>query len=756
MSFSGLTTRLRARRREGALVVAALLPPLLARLGLLVEKRIVPGLPDLHGLLADLVVAVLVAVALVMMERRRWQLLVVVPWSIANHASYEFTKTLNAVPPWQSIGYLGDATFVKGSALVVSNRLLFAASLVLPLVMVVIARRGLERANVRRVATAKRFLPAAVVAGVIAGIWPADRAVFAWRQTNFVANNASDLVRATTAGGAAPLSADQQRDLDALFRADLAGVARLPFGASGTKPNVLLVLLESVSGTDLPSVAALHQHPGAGVMHELDAIGRRNVYFRNFITHQRGTNRGLYMSLCGDYDKLGAATSKMTEAAAGPSLDCLPAVLRRNGYETVFLQAAPLAFMLKDAFMPKSGFSQTMGGEVFDASYARSNWGVDDRAFFERTRKMVGELRAKQKPWMMTLLTVGTHHPYPVPASFEAPGPPDTFERAARYADVAVAELVRGLEEDGALEDTAVLITSDESHGDESQGDDLSKLLTQNLSFMIAVLPGKPQLVVDELFGQTDTALSVLDLVGLEKEPSSFIGRSVFRQYATPRRVLIANQNERTVGMVGWRQRNVWSCDEHMGTCDHIHPEGGSFVAPKRTTTPMSRDDVAFLRAAQERAAGQPVSIFRELSLASDRVVPVRVEETVGQLLFAGQYLEVPAGAVVDVDLELEVSGEGGEVVWTNDLVANYAQVVLVMPPAFELKSGERAVLRYTYAFDRPLTWVEARSVGRRVGATDVAIRFKRATMRIRPGPHAGPPGLTMREHAIDRGAELN
>ena len=44
---------------------------------------------------------------------------------------------------------------------------------------------------------------------------------------------------------------------------------------------------------------------------------------------------------------------------------CLPAALAEAGYATVYLQAAPLTFMLKDKFMPRIGFERVARRGVF-------------------------------------------------------------------------------------------------------------------------------------------------------------------------------------------------------------------------------------------------------------------------------------------------------------------------------------------------------------------------------------------------------
>ena len=116
-------------------------------------------------------------------------------------------------------------------------------------------------------------------------------------------------------------------------------------------------------------------------MPALGRIASDNVYFTSFIAQQRQTNRGEYAVLCGDAARFVSAEPKMSELVGHASFPCLPAALAEAGYATVYLQAAPLAFMMKDKFMPKAGFERVFGDSYFRNAWSSNKWGVDDRTF---------------------------------------------------------------------------------------------------------------------------------------------------------------------------------------------------------------------------------------------------------------------------------------------------------------------------------------------------------------------------------------
>lgn len=84
---------------------------------------------------------------------------------------------------------------------------------------------------------------------------------------------------------------------------------------------------------------------------------------------------------------------------------------------------------------------------------------MDDKAFFEGALGYVKQIRQQKKPWMLTLLTVGTHQPYSAPDEYLARYP-DAKKAAIAYLDDAVDAFLTGLEKQGVLKDTLVIITS--------------------------------------------------------------------------------------------------------------------------------------------------------------------------------------------------------------------------------------------------------------------------------------------------------
>ncbi|MBE9532331.1 MAG: LTA synthase family protein, partial [Proteobacteria bacterium] len=523
------------------LFIAVLFAPVLIRLALLSHKGVAPSFVDVRGFTSDILVSFIIALILVFIFRLKplAGIVILLLWSLLSYGVYEHVMALGALPSLSNIKYLGDATFLKASVLSVSRPLLFLPVVLFPPTLGAVLFWG-GRTRLRPVA----FIYPAIFFLIINIFWKDDSEALMWRQANFAHDNVGLLV--SFGGGAEALGST---DRVSLSGAELNGepVIELP----GSAKNVLLIMLESVSGAYIDSAADYHNIESPITMPLLSALAKENIHYPTFVANQRQTNRGEYAILCGEYPKLASEVAKMSEVAFfGGEKPCLPAVLGSAGFETVYLQSAPLAFMLKEQFMERVGFSKVYGDDYFKQAYKRNAWGVDDRAYFEQSVDLVAKLSAGEKPWFLTMLTVGSHDPYNVPDDYNSPYEEGSIGEAFSYLDSALSEFLSTLEAKGLLKDTLILLTSDESAGITHKTSDLLTKLSQNWGFFIAITPGGEQMEIDGSFMQVDIALSILDYLGLGEVKNDFSGRSLFRAYEKERPIFFGNTYMHLVGAI--------------------------------------------------------------------------------------------------------------------------------------------------------------------------------------------------------------
>ena len=643
--------------------------------------------------------------------------------------------------------FLGDETFLRGSALWISSPLLLAGIVGGgALLGWLLATRTPPRSRLTGGAGIALSAGAAVLLFGVHALWMLDRLPVGWRYADFVHVNASRALSTSTSAerGSATAMTDRLPEL----LADLDGKPIAALGQSGR--NVLLIFVEGVSGGHLPDNVEAQGALAGPEMPRLQKFARRGLNYETFIAHQRRTNRGLYAGLCGELPNLLRAMPKMTAYIDGGTRTCLPHVMRDAGYRTVYLQAAPLAFMLKDQFMPKAGFDEVYGHDWFETPYVRSVWGVDDRAYFEQSLRMVDRLQREEIPWFLTLLTVGTHHPTIIPKNFESEKP-IRFSRALSYADQAIYAFLVALEQRGVFENTLVLITSDESRGMSAGRDKTTAALTQNWGFLIALLPEKLQASIAEPFGLVDIPISVLDYLGLAERGEHFFGRSLFRSYASGRYLFFANRNLRIFGSRA-PDGSLVLCPTSMIGCRRYAPEDGRLFSGRRTEVDWNEDygavtrDIAQLSVEVQERGVQP-RVYELLMTPR-----FKVERRHPSLIHGGQHIDLKKNQWIDVEFEFDAVGGRHSVEFAHVLNMGAGKRRRFWVKA---RSGESVAFRYTYLASRDLRGVTCRSLARVMGLEETELTFRKARMTVHTFGARPEPGVVVQRHEVVRTSTL-
>ena len=391
----------------------------------------------------------------------------------------------------------------------------------------------------------------------------------------------------------------------------------------------------------------------------LSALANETYTLPNFVSHQPQTIRGLYSMLCGDYPKMLNDTPKPFELMSldSPPTLCLPHLLGKIGYSTHYFQAANLQFMSKDTVMPALGFDDVRGKESFQLENDYYfHWGPDDALFFEQSLQWIKKLEQKPDPWFATLLTVGTHHPFAVPANIEEG---KRKHAAVLAADRAVYNFIRKLQAAGIDKNTLILITSDESHGI------LGHRFGHNWGFMSVLAPDIAPGFSDGVFGSVDISLSVLDYLDYGESKPKLSGRSFFRNYAELRQMPFAQWSSLALStgnnkiLVCPRQRN--SISRALGEaegCQKLNSLNGKLFsneyAIEGTASGKESDLVYELQRAidsrySRRLNGRPIHYNRDTR--------VRLHSGQRTELLGGQFFTLPAGGEIEIQLDMSFSG---------------------------------------------------------------------------------------------------
>ena len=480
-----------------------------------------------------------------------------------------------------------------------------------------------------------------------------------------------------------------------LKQADLQGKALLEKGAA---KNVLIVILEGIPGLYIPEIReAMGVTASDTSMDKLAAASPAPaMLIPDFSAHSHQTIRGLYSILCGDFSKFSWDTPKAFELQSQPERanDCLPAQMREHGWSTHYLQAANLGFMSKDRFMPLIGFEHVHGLEWFtETNPFPFEWGVVDSVFFRGARNYIKKLEKRGAPWMLTLLTVGTHQPYAVTDAIAAKYP---SRKAATVAllDEAVGSFLKGLRRDGVLKDTLVIITSDESHG--------SELATWVSSWGLGMVLAPDGAALPRLkqgsYGLVDTTVSVLDYFDLPV-PLSVLGRSFFRDYDSPREMFsytAAALRRHTSANIRYECTDDGRCLGGEATSILGEPATPLQKVPRKQAREMN----AIARTLDKNL--QSADKERVLSFAAGE--QRRLNDLPGNdwsdNLIGAQYLDFPANSAVDVHMRLKVLQAPADGVQLRLLVKEWEhdQSNVAIPALPILKKGEELERSFSFS----------------------------------------------------------
>lgn len=353
------------------------------------------------------------------------------------------------------------------------------------------------------------------------------------------------------------------------------------------QPNVLLIMIEGMSGGYFPSLSRYHNLDPTVELESLEAnlLSHGFRVYRNALSMERQTDRGTFAILCGEYPDFRRQSRKMIDVAEDRVVvDCMPGRLRERGYRTAYWQAAPLDYMQKGEFMPRVGFSDVTGAEVFSGPEREvEGWGPPDPAYFDNIAKRIRALDSKPSPWLVTLLNVGTHHPFNTGEESEeqesdgelsaediTPKPQQARRKAMKTMEESLNRFLDGLASDGILEDTLVIITSDESGGF-IRKDHESLPLNSNVGALAVRPPDRDSLERyadrDQIVAQIDIPPTILDVTGLSKKAGDMIGRSLLVSQQDHQRDLLLADTYTGLKYFLRESGQLLSCSELMTNC---------------------------------------------------------------------------------------------------------------------------------------------------------------------------------------------
>ena len=136
-------------------------------------------------------------------------------------------------------------------------------------------------------------------------------------------------------------------------------------------------------------------------------------------------------------------------------------ILKQKGYKTAFFHGAPNGSMGFDAFVNLAGFDEYYGmTEYGNKADFDGHWGIPDDKFMQFTAKILDTF---QQPFVTTLFTLSSHHPFRLPKGFEHKfkGGPLPIHKVVEYTDYSLKHFFETARKMSWYQNTVFVITAD-------------------------------------------------------------------------------------------------------------------------------------------------------------------------------------------------------------------------------------------------------------------------------------------------------
>lgn len=284
------------------------------------------------------------------------------------------------------------------------------------------------------------------------------------------------------------------------------------------KKNVVILILESFSASYSGYLTEIQGERREGYMPFLDSLMQESLVFRHSFANGRLSIDALPSLMCG----IPALVESFTLTPyANNDVRGLARELGECGYSSAFYHGAQRNSLALAGFAHKAGFQQEFSRESYgnEADFD-GTWGIWDEPFLQYFKDGIGKL---PEPFLATVFTLSSHHPFAVPEQYEGVFEPGTMpiHRCIRYSDYAIRRFFEEARKQPWYENTLFVIT-----GDHTSRTDAPEYLTLNGVFTIPILfytpDGSLKGLREGIAMQLDIKPTVLSYLGYDKPSVSF------------------------------------------------------------------------------------------------------------------------------------------------------------------------------------------------------------------------------------------
>ncbi len=295
-------------------------------------------------------------------------------------------------------------------------------------------------------------------------------------------------------------------------------------------PNILIIYMESLEQTYLDE-----EKFGDITVNLKKQLGKSVQFSKISQTFGTGwTIAGIFSSHCG-FPLLTSTSGNQALAAFNPNsigAGSFSSILNKNGYNTVFMGGADTNFGGKKSFLMHNGYDEVLGRtelitQIPDEKKI-NEWGLYDDDLLDLVYTKLETLTKEKKPFLLTTLTVDTHHPNGTPSKSIPKVSDDNIINAVNGSDKIISNLLQKIKDAHLDKNLMIVILSDHLAMRNTVSDILDKTDDRYLIFGISAPWLKPA-IINKPGTHFDIGPTILNAAGILNYGKFPLGQSLLR-----------------------------------------------------------------------------------------------------------------------------------------------------------------------------------------------------------------------------------
>ena len=207
------------------------------------------------------------------------------------------------------------------------------------------------------------------------------------------------------------------------------------------------------------------------------------------------------------------------------NVETIARVLKRDGYNTMFLYGGHALFDNMKAFLIANGFDRIVDEKDFPNPSFANVWGVADEDLYAGAIRQFRALSQTNKPFFATILSVSNHKPYTYPLGRIPENPNGTRANVVKYTDWCLGQFFKAAKQEAFWTNTIFAVVAD--HGARVYGSQDIPIFSYEIPLVILGPAVAPQPQRRHATGcSLDLPPTILGLIGRPYE-SLFLGRDL-------------------------------------------------------------------------------------------------------------------------------------------------------------------------------------------------------------------------------------